>query len=123
MREKRTVKVQHAVVVLVSILHQLVDLLLCDWLSGAADDERELLSVDVAVGVPAGHTGNGVNKNHTAPQTCTKKQNKQRVSAVHVLVEHTEALCQLFLALAGLVLLEQPHHHDQELLEVDGSAT
>lgn len=52
-RRARTVKVQHAVGVLVSILHQLVDLVLRDGLAGAADDEGELLSVDVAVAVPA----------------------------------------------------------------------
>lgn len=52
----------------------------------------------------------------------TNKQ-KQPCHGALVLVENTEALRQLFLALAGLVLLEQPHHHDQELLEVDGTAT
>lgn len=52
----RTVKVQHAVGVFVSILHQLINLVLCDGLAGAADDEGELLSVDVAVGVPAQKT-------------------------------------------------------------------
>lgn len=41
---------------------------------------------------------------------------------VNALVEHAEALCQLFLALAGFVLLQESHHHDQELLEVDASA-
>ena len=51
-----TVKVQHAVGVLVSILHQLINLVLCDGLAGAADDEGELLSVDVAVAVPAQKT-------------------------------------------------------------------
>lgn len=46
----------------------------------------------------------------------------ERNGALHVLVEDAEALGQLLLALAGLVLLEQPHHHHQELLEVNGTA-
>lgn len=52
----RTVKVQHAVVVLVSVLEQLIDLVLCDLLTGAADDRGELLSVDVTVSVPTHKT-------------------------------------------------------------------
>lgn len=54
-----TVKVQHAVGVLVSILHQLINLLFCDGLAAAADDKGKLLSVDVAVAVPTRkkHTG------------------------------------------------------------------
>lgn len=47
-----TIKVQHAVGVFVSILHQLINLILCDGFTGAADDEGELLSVNVAVAVP-----------------------------------------------------------------------
>lgn len=61
-----TVKVQHAVCVFVSILHQLIDLVLCDGFAGAADDEGELLSVDVAVAVPA--RKNKQNTRHIAHQ-------------------------------------------------------
>lgn len=48
----RTVKVQHAIGVLVSILQQLINLILCDALASATDDDGELLSVDVTVTVP-----------------------------------------------------------------------
>lgn len=51
-RSAFTVKVQHAVAVFVPILQQLINFILCDGLAGAADDQGELLPVDVAIGVP-----------------------------------------------------------------------
>lgn len=47
-----TIKVQHAISVFVSVLQQLIDLILRDRLSSAADDLSELVPVNVAVGVP-----------------------------------------------------------------------
>lgn len=118
----RTVKVQHAIGVLVSVLQQLINFVVCDGFPAAADDQGELVSVDVSVTVPAGTREKIRKHKHKREGICKTGSDPNSSRAVDALVEHTEALCQLFLALAGLVLLEQPHHHDQELLEVDATA-
>lgn len=53
-RQTLTVEVNAAVVVLVPVLHQGFELLVCHVLPGGSENLRQLLGVDVAVRVPAG---------------------------------------------------------------------
>jgi len=48
-----TVVVDLSVVVLVSVLHELLDVVFGDRLAGGLQHQLQLLQVDVAVGVPA----------------------------------------------------------------------
>lgn len=97
-----TIKVQHAIVVFVSVLQQLIDLVLCDRLPSAADDLGELISVNVAVCVPVRKI---TRMNQIRFWKILFYCKVHPVALQYILVKHTEAFCQLFLTLASLVLL------------------